>query len=129
MALRSSCDKAHHAALFLRGIIAAARAAGVTYCIEPLSPDQTPLVNTVAEAAAIVRAVVQLARALDMKVIAEGVETAAQRDLLLSLGCDEGQGYFIGKPMPQDDFIAWARGWEPPEGVTQTAESVLAKLG
>jgi EAL domain-containing protein (putative c-di-GMP-specific phosphodiesterase class I) len=45
-----------------------------------------------------------MAHALGMKVIAEGVETAQQRDLLLEAGCDYGQGYLFAKPMPAADF-------------------------
>ncbi len=51
------------------------------------------------EAQAIVRAVVEMARALQMKVVAEGVETVAQRDQLVAMGCDELQGYLFAKPM------------------------------
>ncbi|MGH8890532.1 MAG: EAL domain-containing protein [Acidothermaceae bacterium] len=47
---------------------------------------------------AIVTSVVQLAAALGTEVVAEGVETAAQRDLLISLGCSHGQGWLFGKP-------------------------------
>ncbi len=79
--------------------------------------------------ARIVRSTIELAHNLGLTVVAEGLETAKAWALLAQLGCDEGQGYFIGKPMPHEDFIAWARGWEPPEGVTQAAESVLAQLG
>jgi EAL domain-containing protein (putative c-di-GMP-specific phosphodiesterase class I) len=49
-------------------------------------------------AAALVRTVVQLARALGLQTVAEGVETEAQRDALLALGCDCGQGYLFGRP-------------------------------
>jgi diguanylate cyclase (GGDEF)-like protein/PAS domain S-box-containing protein len=48
--------------------------------------------------AAIVRAVVGLARALGLKAVAEGVETADQLAELRSLGCDQGQGYLFGRP-------------------------------
>jgi len=42
--------------------------------------------------------VVELAHALGLRVVGEGVETAAQLDLLSSLGCDEIQGFLLGKP-------------------------------
>ena len=48
--------------------------------------------------AAIVRAVVGLTRALGLKAVAEGVETAEQLAELRELGCDQGQGYFFGRP-------------------------------
>jgi EAL domain-containing protein (putative c-di-GMP-specific phosphodiesterase class I) len=40
-----------------------------------------------------------MAHELGMRVVAEGVETAAQRDLLLEAGCDLGQGYWFARPM------------------------------
>lgn len=52
-----------------------------------------------AGAAAIVRAVATLGRSLGMRVTAEGIETAAQLACLKELGCDEGQGYLLGRPM------------------------------
>lgn len=51
---------------------------------------------------AIVKAILDLAKALDMKVIAEGIETKQQRDLLLAMGCHHGQGYWFGKPVTAD---------------------------
>jgi diguanylate cyclase (GGDEF)-like protein/PAS domain S-box-containing protein len=56
--------------------------------------------------AAIVRAIITLGHSLDMKVVAEGVETPEQLARMQAEGCDEVQGYYFGKPMPADDFIA-----------------------
>jgi EAL domain-containing protein (putative c-di-GMP-specific phosphodiesterase class I) len=60
--------------------------------------------------------------------VAEGLETAKAWAMLAQLGCDEGQGYFICKPMPQEQFVTWAKTWQPPD-VSATAESTLARLG
>jgi diguanylate cyclase (GGDEF)-like protein len=49
---------------------------------------------------AIVEAIVNMARALDLRVVAEGVETHEQLTILRELGCDEHQGYFYSRPMP-----------------------------
>jgi EAL domain-containing protein (putative c-di-GMP-specific phosphodiesterase class I)/GGDEF domain-containing protein len=50
--------------------------------------------------------IIRMATALNMDVVAEGVETAAQRDVLLALGCSHFQGYFFGRPMPPDELCA-----------------------
>src|SRR5581483_10066772 len=54
------------------------------------------------EDGAIVRAVITVAKSLNLSVTAEGIETAEQLDHLRALGCDHGQGYFFAKPMPSD---------------------------
>ncbi|CCE08090.1 Diguanylate cyclase/phosphodiesterase with PAS/PAC and Chase sensor(S) [Bradyrhizobium sp. STM 3843] len=59
---------------------------------------------TDADDAAIVGSTVSLSRQLGLMVIAEGIENQATADLLLRLGCEHGQGYFFGKPMPAADF-------------------------
>ncbi len=53
---------------------------------------------------AIAEAIIVMAHKLGIKVVAEGVETAEQRDLLAAAGCDFGQGYLFARPMPMDDF-------------------------
>lgn len=53
----------------------------------------------------IVRAIIGLARDLDMQTIAEGIETEEQRQILEELGCDSGQGYLFCKPLPAAEFL------------------------
>ncbi|GJE79348.1 hypothetical protein CJNNKLLH_0674 [Methylorubrum thiocyanatum] len=60
--------------------------------------------------AAIVRAIIDLATSLKMTVIAEGVETEAQRRCLLSLGCHALQGYLFSRPVPADEANALVTG-------------------
>jgi EAL domain-containing protein (putative c-di-GMP-specific phosphodiesterase class I) len=59
------------------------------------------------EDTAICSAVIALGRNMKMCVVAEGVETAEQAQVLRELGCDEVQGYWISRPMPGADFAAW----------------------
>jgi len=58
------------------------------------------------QAAAIVRFTIDLGRELGLRVVAEGVETAAQRHALKTLGCAAAQGYHFFKPMPADKIVA-----------------------
>jgi len=60
--------------------------------------------------AAIIRSIISLGHRLEMKVIAEGVETLEQLDFLRLRGCDEVQGYFISRPLPADDFFKFVCG-------------------
>lgn len=53
------------------------------------------------------RQIVTMANGLGFRTCAEGIETAEAYELLKSLGCDEGQGYFIARPMPAEDFDVW----------------------
>ena len=55
---------------------------------------------------AILRASVEMGRALGCRVVAEGVETEAQLELLAGLGVTYVQGYLLGRPMPPEEFLA-----------------------
>jgi diguanylate cyclase (GGDEF)-like protein/PAS domain S-box-containing protein len=57
---------------------------------------------------AIVRGVIDMAHALGMRTIAEGVEDATQRDILAELGCDLGQGYLWMRPVPLEQLPDWS---------------------
>lgn len=62
--------------------------------------------------ASIVKSTIDLAHNLGLKVVAEGIESASVLNQLAMLGCDEGQGYFIGKPLSEKDFAHWLSTWE-----------------
>jgi len=57
----------------------------------------------------IVAAIINVAHTLRVRVIAEGVETIEQRDVLIELGCDEMQGHLYAPAMSEADFVAWLR--------------------
>jgi len=52
-----------------------------------------------------------MARELNLKVVAEGVETEEEWELANELGCDMAQGYFIAPPMQAEDLVAWKQVW------------------
>jgi len=56
--------------------------------------------------AVITRTIIAMAKNLQIQVIAEGIETEAQRVFLHEYGCDEGQGYLFSKPLPADRLEA-----------------------
>nr|WP_315855201.1 EAL domain-containing protein [Chenggangzhangella methanolivorans] len=79
--------------------------------VDRLKIDKSFIANLKNDAndAAIVRAIVSLGHSLDLDVIAEGVETAAQVAHLRSEGCDEVQGFYFGRPMRSDMFVDLVR--------------------
>jgi len=60
---------------------------------------------------AIVRATIDLAHQLGLSVVAEGVENAEALLRLASFGCERAQGYYIGKPLPAQEFLVWLAKW------------------
>lgn len=64
--------------------------------------------------AKIVSSTIELAHSLGLTVVAEGVEDLSAWHHLASLGCDEAQGHLVARPMPANQFQAWANAWRPP---------------
>jgi len=65
------------------------------------------------KARAILESSVELAKKLNLSIVAEGVETQEDWDLVKELGCNTVQGFFIAKPMPAGDATQWLDEWEP----------------
>lgn len=68
--------------------------------------------ETAPENIEIIRAIVNMAHSLRLRVVAEGIENERQRDLLYSLQCDYGQGYLYSRPMPEAEAAAFVRDFE-----------------
>ena len=63
--------------------------------------------------AAIVRSTVELAHALGLEVVAEGVEDAGALEVLAAMGCEWAQGYHFSRPLPPAELAAWVALPEP----------------
>ena len=72
---------------------------------------------------AITRAIIAMAQSLKLTVVAEGVETQAQIDLLLSLGCTVVQGFLLGRPLPARETSELLRENAPASAVAPAADS------
>ena len=59
----------------------------------------------------IVRSTIELGHNLGLKVVAEGIENKNTWNILKTMGCDYGQGYFMAKPMPANKLLEWAEQW------------------
>ncbi len=77
--------------------------------VDELKIDRAFVARAVSDAGAgaLVRSIVELARTLGLRVVAEGVEDEQTWELLRRLGCHAAQGYWIGPPMPAGAFAAW----------------------
>ena len=62
----------------------------------------------------IVRSTIDLGHNMGLRVVAEGIESEAVWRLLAALGCDQGQGYFMSRPIPGDKLVEWIANWVPP---------------
>jgi len=78
---------------------------------------------------AIADAIIALGRALDLTIVAEGVETAEQEALLRAHNCDQVQGYLISKPVPADEFAAFMASHTLAALKAQAAKAALRREG
>jgi EAL domain-containing protein (putative c-di-GMP-specific phosphodiesterase class I) len=79
-----------------------------------------------ADDAKIVRSTIDLGHNMGLKVVAEGLENVAVWELLARMGCDQGQGYFISKPMPAEQLITWLGHWTPPTFEAENAPETVS---
>jgi diguanylate cyclase (GGDEF)-like protein len=81
--------------------------------VDELKIDKSFVMNMEKDAddARIVRSTIELAHAMGLSVVAEGVEDAKVWTLLRELSCDEAQGYHMAKPMPAHEFAHWSAHW------------------
>jgi predicted signal transduction protein with EAL and GGDEF domain/FixJ family two-component response regulator len=82
-------------------------------------------INNDADDAAIVRAIIALGHSLDLKIVAEGVETTAQLQFLQAEGCDAVQGFLMSPAVPADAFKTMIR---QPRNVAQATQAPPARL-
>jgi diguanylate cyclase (GGDEF)-like protein len=75
------------------------------------------------DAAVIVRAIVELGHNLGLKVVAEGVETLAAKEMLMDFGCDEAQGYYFSRPVTATDITRLLRTKQPMPTVSSAGEN------
>jgi len=99
--------------------------------LDKLKIDQSFVRDMVSDPAAqtIVQAVTTLAHGLGLKVVCEGVENALQCELLAAMQCEEGQGYFFGRPQSAREIMALSAAHSLLAGGDTTAVSALAQAG
>jgi EAL domain-containing protein (putative c-di-GMP-specific phosphodiesterase class I) len=85
--------------------------------VDELKIDKSFVINMERDTddAKIVRSTIDLGHNMGLRVVAEGIENEVVWDILAKMGCDQGQGYFISKPMPVEQFIPWLKKWAPPQ--------------
>lgn len=76
----------------------------------------------------IVSAATALAKAMGIRVVAEGVQNAAQLAALIELGVNEYQGYFASVPMPAEEFLDWASVWDAAQANVEVSDLSATRL-
>jgi diguanylate cyclase (GGDEF)-like protein len=94
--------------------------------VDELKIDKSFVMKMAADAddAKIVRSTIDLGHNMGLRVVAEGLENTAIWSLLAEMGCDQGQGYYISKPLPAEQFLGWLATWTPPQHVMEIYSSV-----
>ena len=79
------------------------------YPLDKVKIDRSFIKDTpsAADDVTLVKAIIEMTRSLNLRTVAEGVETQEQWDLLKAMGCDLIQGYYLAKPMAADDALRW----------------------
>ncbi len=60
----------------------------------------------------LIQAIIVMAHQLGIKVVAEGVETEVQKDILIESGCDFAQGYYFSRPLDGHAFLDFYENWD-----------------
>lgn len=79
------------------------------------------------KASALLKATIDMAHALDLAVVAEGVEEFGQLNTMTAMGCDQMQGFYIAKPMSSGDLLEWYRRYEK-GGLNSVFDEMEARL-
>ncbi len=83
--------------------------------VDELKIDKSFVMNMEDDAddAKIVRSTIDLGHNMGLRVVAEGIESEVVWNLLAGMGCNQGQGYFMSRPMPAEQLVAWMGTWVP----------------
>jgi EAL domain-containing protein (putative c-di-GMP-specific phosphodiesterase class I) len=84
--------------------------------VDELKIDKSFVLNMASDVgdAKIVRSTIDLGHNMGLRVVAEGIESEAAWNILAEMGCDQGQGYFMSRPMPAEQLAAWVEHWRAP---------------
>ena len=85
--------------------------------VDELKIDKSFVISMESDAddAKIVRSTIDLGHNMGLRVVAEGIETEVAWQLLKKMGCDQGQGYFMSRPIAATQLVEWIANWIPPK--------------
>ena len=92
--------------------------------VDELKIDKSFVMNMEADVddAKIVRSTIDLGHNMGLRVVAEGIESEIVWNLLTNMGCNQGQGYFMSRPIPAEQLPQWMGNWVPPGKATELPE-------